>query len=97
MGFLTLIPFAGYYVAVLLAIGLADLRWSVLVMSVFAWSRVVPIVVFSELLRTARPSEQMARAVRYSDGAARLAADAWLPRGALLAASAAATFRALVG
>ena len=96
-GFLTFIPFAGYYVVTLLAVAMADWQLSALIMTVFAWARVAPVLALAHRLHALGPTEQLARAVNYAQSVARINERAWLPRGALLAATAIAATRALVG
>lgn len=95
-GFLTFIPYAGYYVVVLLTVALADWRWSVVVMIAFAWARVAPIIVLSERLRALPSSDHLQRAVVYSERVTRINTDLSFPRVALLIATAIACLRNLI-
>lgn len=96
VGFLTFIPYAGYYLLILLAFAVTDWHWTVLFAVLFAWARVAPIVAFSMRLSVLRPSEQLARATLLSERIASVSRGLWLPRGALLLAAAVASIRALL-
>lgn len=97
VGFLTYIPYAGYYVLIMLMFGLADLTYVLLGALVFAWARTIPVIGMSLGSAAFTPTTRMARAVALSEQVVRLSGLLTLPRGALLLAAGVASIRALMG